>query len=163
MSWRMARALGPTGKDGLLGEINASAPNRSKLSDGGIGDARHAASVSDHNPCKCCRVVCARDFTNDPAGGFDAHAFAEWLRERVLAGEERVRYIISNRRIASGRGQNHPAGVWRKYSGANPHNKHVHVSVRHGATFYDDTRPWGWHPRDGTATTTTPTTTGATT
>ena len=161
MSWRMARSLGPTGTDGLLGEINASAPERSKASDGGIGDPRHAARTSDHNPCKCCRVVCARDFTHDPGGGFDAHAFAEWLRERVIAGEARVRYVISDRRIYSGRGQTHPAGLWRKYSGANPHTKHVHVSVRHGAAQYDDVKPWGWHPREGTATTTTPTTTGS--
>jgi len=113
------------------------------------------------NPCRCCRVVCARDFTHDPAGGFDAHAFADWLRERVIAGEARVRYVISNRRIFSGRGQTHPAGLWRTYSGSNPHTKHVHVSVRHGAAQYDDGKPWGWHPRDGTATTTTPTTTGS--
>lgn len=156
----MARALGPTGKDGLLGEVNASAPNRSKLSDGGIGDARHARTVSDHNPCTCCKVVTARDFTHDPDGGFDAHAFAEWLRARVIAGEARVRYVISNRRIYSGRGQNHPTGLWRKYTGSNPHAKHVHVSVRHGAAHYDDVRPWGWHPRDGTATMTTAPTTG---
>lgn len=145
MSWRMAKALGATGKLGLLGEINDAAPTRSKASDGGIGDARHAKSVSDHNPCKCCRVVTARDFTHDPKHGFDAGAFAEWLRARVLAGETRVKYVIYNRRIFSGQGQNHPAGVWRKYTGTNPHTKHVHLSVRHGA-FMDDDRPWGWPP-----------------
>lgn len=48
MSWRVAAALGATGKNGLLGEVNARAPTRSKVSDGGIGDARHSASVSDH-------------------------------------------------------------------------------------------------------------------
>ncbi len=155
MSWRLARSLGATGTQGLLGEINSSAPNRSKASDGGIGDTRHAASVSDHNPCSCCKVVAARDFTHDPKGNFDSYEFAEWLRQRVLAGETRVRYVISNGRIFSGRGQNHPAGLWRKYTGKNKHAHHVHVSVRHGAALYDDTRPWGWHPRP------TPTPTGA--
>lgn len=146
----MAKALGATGTLGLLGEVNASAPTRSKASDGGIGDARHARSVSDHNPCRCCRVVTARDFTHDPAGGFDAGAFAEWLRHRVATGREpRVKYVISNRRIFSGVNQPHPAGVWRKYTGANPHTKHVHVSVRHDAQHYDNAAPWGWPPTKG--------------
>jgi len=147
MSWRMAQALGATGKLGLLGEINNSAPNRSKVSDGGIGDARHAAATSDHNPCRCCRVVTARDFTHDPKGGFDSYQFAEWLRQRVLAGEQRVKYVISNRRIFSGQGQAHKAGQWRAYHGKNPHAHHVHVSVRHDAKFRDDASAWGWFPR----------------
>src|SRR5690349_15589562 len=100
MAWRLATSLGATGTLGLLGEVNAAAPQRSKVSDGGIGDPRHAASVSDHNPCRCCGgVVTARDFTHDPRGGFDSYAFAEWLRGRVLAGERRVKYVISNGRI----------------------------------------------------------------
>lgn len=145
MSWRMAKTLGATGQLGLLGEINATAPNRSKASDGGIGDARHSALTSDHNPCRCCRVVAARDFTHDPKGGFDSYAFAEWLRKRVESGREpRVKYVISNGRIYSGEGQSFKAGLWRKYTGANKHAHHVHVSIRHGAKFYDDASPWGW-------------------
>jgi hypothetical protein len=145
MSWRLAAALGGNPKQGLLGEINAAAPGRSVVRDGGIGDQRHAKTASDHNPCACCGVVCARDFTHDPAGGFDAHAFAEWLRLRVAAGQEpRVKYVISNRRIFSGEGQTHPVGVWRKYGGKNPHAHHVHVSVRHEVA--DDLGPWGWPP-----------------
>jgi hypothetical protein len=143
----MAAALGATGTAGLLGEINAAAPGRSRAADGGIGDARHAASTSDHNPCDCCAVVCARDFTHDPAGGFDSYVFAKWLRLRVLAGEPRVLYVISNGRIFSGHGQQHPAGLWRPYTGRNKHAHHVHVSVRHGADFYDDPTPWGWPPQ----------------
>jgi hypothetical protein len=145
MSWRLAHALGGTPRAGLLGEINAAAPQRSVASDGGIGDTRHARSKSDHNPCRCCAIVCARDFTHDPKGGFDSYVFAEWLRQRVIDGlEPRVKYVISNGRIYSGEGQNHPAGVWRKYRGNNPHAHHVHVSVRHDAC--DDTAPWGWPP-----------------
>lgn len=142
MSWRLAKSLGGTGTLGLLGEINRRAPNRSKISDGGIGDARHSASVSDHNPCRCCRVVTARDFTHDPKGGFDSYAFADWLRDRVLAGEQRVKYVISNKKIFSGHGQAHPAARWRIYTGKNAHAHHVHVSVRHDLK--DDDRPWGW-------------------
>jgi hypothetical protein len=147
-SWRLAKSLGATGTQGLLGEINARAPHRNKASDGGIGDARHSAATSDHNPCKCCRVVCARDFTHDPAGGFDSYAFAEWLRQRVLADppEARVKYVISNGRIFSGPGQSQPVGRWRPYTGSNKHAHHVHVSVRHPASGYDATAPWGWFP-----------------
>ena len=149
MSWRLAKALGGRFDEGLLGEVNNSAPKRSKVSDGGVGDTRHAAKTSDHNPCKCCSVVCARDFTHDPAGGFDSYLFAEWLRTRVLSGEPRVRYVISNGRIFSGLGQSHPAGVWRAYQGSNKHAHHVHVSVRHGAEHYDNDAPWGWPPAPG--------------
>ena len=43
MSWDVFNRL-----DQLLAEINASAPNRNKASDGSIGDADHSASTSDH-------------------------------------------------------------------------------------------------------------------
>jgi len=147
-TWRVAGSLGATRTDGLLGEINARAPRRGKAADGAIGDAAHGARQSDHNPCSCCGVVCARDFTHDPKHGFDSYAFAEWLRDRVRADppEARVKYVISNGRIFSGVGQAHPAGVWRPYTGKNKHAHHVHVSVRHDAAVFDDAAPWGWHP-----------------
>lgn len=139
MAWRVAASL-----QQLLAEVNASAPNRSKASDGALGDAQHSSRASDHNPCDCHGVVCARDFTHDPAGGFDAHAFADWLVAEVRSGEPRVKYVISRGKIASGHGQAHPAGVWRPYSGANAHVKHTHVSVRHPQVLFDDDRRWGW-------------------
>lgn len=139
MNWRMAGSL-----NGLRNEVNSRAPERSVASDGGIGDTRHASRKSDHNPCDCCGVVCAFDFTHDPAAGFDADAFAEWLRERVTSGmETRVKYVIWNRQIFSGPAQGKLIGEWRPYKGSNPHTKHVHVSVRHGGG-HDDDAPWGW-------------------
>jgi len=142
--WRVAISLGATTRDGLLGEINRSAPKRNKEDDGSIGDASHSSRTSDHNPNKA-GVVCARDFTHDPVGGFNAHSFADWLAKRVQNFKEpRVKYIISNRRIASGVGQNYPAGVWRPYTGSNPHTHHCHVSVRSTPQYYDDDAPWGW-------------------
>ena len=145
MAWRMAAAL-----ERLRLEVNAAAPDRATASDGGIGDARHGARTSDHNPCPCCTVVCARDFTHDPAGGLDAARLAAWLRARIMADppERRVRYVIWDRRICSGHGQPHPAGAWRAYRGSNPHTRHVHVSVRHGAEHYDNATPWGWPPAE---------------
>lgn len=136
MSWYVANCL-----DVLLDEINASAPHRSKASDGSIGDADHAASTSDHNPCDCHEAVCARDFTHDPSGGFDSYEFAEWLRQRCDDGKEtRVKYVISNRKIASATDD----WAWRTYTGSNPHDHHVHVSACHPAGSFDDDDPWGW-------------------
>lgn len=143
-SWRVAKCL-----DQLLAEVNASAPNRSKASDGSIGDADHQNTNSDHNPWCQGWVVTARDITHDPAGGFDSYAYAEWQRQRcrgdiLLNGEReiRVKYIISNRKIAS------PTDnwAWRNYTGSNPHDHHVHISVDCTAEggYMDSTDPWGW-------------------
>ena len=54
----------------LLKQVNAQAPGRSKVSDGGIGDEEHSSRASDHNP-NAAGVVQALDLTHDPAGGFD--------------------------------------------------------------------------------------------
>lgn len=145
--WRLAKALGGGPTEGLLGEINRVSPDRNRKSDGGIGDVAHSARTSDHNPCDCCGIVCARDFTHDPPR-FDSYAFAEWLRKRVLGGELRVKYVISDGKIFSGWGQKHQPAVWRPYSGKNRHAHHVHVSVRHDAAYYDDAAPWGWGEED---------------
>lgn len=119
----------------LRNQIDERWPLRSKASDGWIGDARHAARKSDHNP-NAAGVVCALDITHDPAHGLDA----TWLAERLrLARDPRLAYVISAGRIAN------PAiadGAWRPYKGANPHTRHVHVSVRQDAALYDDGRPW---------------------
>lgn len=127
----------------LRDQVNAAFPNRNKASDGWIGDASHAASASDHNP-NSQGVVNALDLTNDPANGFDVHALAERLR---VSRHPNLRYIISNRRIAS-------AGTgwaWAAYNGANPHEKHAHFSVGQPTTTtgdgqstsnYDDASDW---------------------
>ena len=136
MSWYVGRSL-----DVLRDEINASAPNRSKRSDGSIGDAAHSSRTSDHNPCDCHRAVCARDITHDPAGGFNSYSFAEWLRQRCAWGQEtRVKYIISNRKIASPKS----GWAWRSYTGSNPHSQHVHISVSHGPELFDNRNTWEW-------------------
>lgn len=137
--WRVADSL-----QTLLEEINARAPRRSKASDGSIGDAAHASRDSDHNPWVkdgASGVVTARDFTDDPDDGFDASSFADWLRARCKAGtENRVKYIISDRRIASATKD----WAWRTYNGPNAHTKHVHVSVHPTKTLFDSTKAWGW-------------------
>lgn len=140
MAWRVAKSL-----DKLLAQINAKFPNRSKVSDGGIGDASHSARESDHNPDDN-GVVCARDYTHDPAHGFDSYAFADQLR---LVGDPRVKYIISNRRISNPSIQ---GGAWRPYTGSNPHDHHVHVSVKDIASLYDSDATWNVPMLTGTET-----------
>lgn len=131
MSWYVARGL-----DVLLGQLNAKAPNRSKVSDGSIGDASHSARESDHNPTGTGQV-CARDFTNDPAGGLAG----QWLADALVASRDpRIKYVIFNHRIIDSRAGQHP-WQWMPYSGANAHEHHVHVSVLAGA-LGDNTAPW---------------------
>ncbi|MFD8499857.1 hypothetical protein [Amycolatopsis sp. NPDC059657] len=132
MGWRVARSL-----DVLLGQLNTLAPRRSKASDGSIGDAAHASRDSDHNPWYGPGIVTARDFTHDPAGGLDGNWLAETL---VESRDPRIKYVIWNRRIVDSRPGNSP-WRWIPYHGANPHTKHVHVSVIPNASA-DDQRAW---------------------
>lgn len=124
MAWRVARSL-----DVLLGQLNTRAPNRSKASDGSIGDAAHASRVSDHNP-DAQGIVRARDFTHDPAGGLDCH----WLAAQLVASRDaRIKYVIWDRRIWQ--------GSWQPYNGADDHTHHLHLSVVAGPAA-DTTTPW---------------------
>lgn len=136
--WRIAAAL-----TRLRDQVNVAAPRRSKKSDGTVGDAAHASRASDHNPWvrdAGVGVVTAMDITHDPAGGCDAHRLADALRR---AGDPRIKYIISNRRIASAAPKGSvPAWAWRAYTGSNPHNHHAHFSVRADKAGYDATGDW---------------------
>lgn len=136
MAWRIAASL-----EHLLAQVNAQWPGRRKDSDGGIGNAEHASRSSDHNPWVMdgkTGVVTARDFTHDPRSGCDSYMLAQAL---IDSRDPRIKFVISNRRIASGAGGPSP-WKWRKYTGANPHDHHCHVSVREEKKFYDDTTVW---------------------
>jgi hypothetical protein len=140
--WRIAEAL-----LALRKQVNALAPGRSKASDGAIGDPAHQSRASDHNPWVtdgAGGVVTAMDITHDPAHGCDAGRLAETLR---TARDGRVKYIISNRRIAAAEPkQGQPPWAWRPYAGRNPHDHHVHISVHPEKAKYDSTAKW---PIDG--------------
>lgn len=125
MAWRLAMSLVQLGH-----EVNRMAPNRSKASDGTIGDSSHSSRTSDHNPDSR-GVVRARDITHDPANGLDCHKLADQIKDDV-----RVKYLIWDRRIWN------PSisRSWRSYSGSNPHTKHLHVSVR--TDNGDNTQAW---------------------
>jgi hypothetical protein len=118
----------------LFAEINTIAPGRSKATDGTIGDSAHQQRKSDHNPDQG-GVVRAIDVTHDPAGGADMAVIAERLR---LRRDPRAKYVIFNRRIAS----KNTDWVWRKFTGTNPHTKHMHVSVVADARA-NETTSWG--------------------
>lgn len=133
MRWDVAKSL-----DKLLAQINEMAPGRSKASDGSIGDTAHQAeSFSDHNPedkpGSEPDEVDARDFTHDPAHGADMFQISEALRQ---SRDYRIKYVIFYDRYFSPK----TGWAWVKYTGANKHRKHMHVSVNDKDD--DSTTPW---------------------
>lgn len=139
--WRVAACLLR-----LREQLNAKFPDRKKDSDGTIGDMAHCPGSSDHCPNIVeagVGVVTAMDITHDPAHGLDAGAIAELLRQNR---DPRIKYIISNSRIANFRAlDGKPPFAWRPYTGANPHSRHFHLSVKPGKTGpggYDTADDW---------------------
>jgi hypothetical protein len=114
----------------LLRQATALAPKRMKASDGLLPSAAHlkASPNSDHN------TGLAVDLTHDPKNGIDCDVIFEKLKE-----DERVDYLIFKGKIWS---RTRRKEGNRKYSGSNPHNKHLHVSIF--STHADDTSPWFW-------------------
>jgi len=114
----------------VLRQATAIAPKRMKASDGLLPSAAHLkqSPTSDHN------TGLAVDLTHDPKNGIDCELIFEKLKE-----DERVAYLIFNKKIWSR--QRRKEGN-RKYSGSNPHTKHLHISINDSHA--DDTSPWFW-------------------
>jgi hypothetical protein len=129
MTWRVAQSLLV-----LREQINTAWPNRSKASDGTIGDPAHRAegSGSDHNPNHA-GVVCALDVTHDPANGVDIDKLSDAL---AASKDPRIKYIIANGMILVPPDY---GWVWKPYNGANPHTSHMHISVYGN---YDNPAKW---------------------
>ena len=111
----------------LREQFDDSFPDRDRRSDGWIGDLRHSARPSDHNPDRETGIVRAIDVDRDvhKSGKPDFMPdIADQIRLAAKAGEKRVSYIIFAGRIASSR----MGWRWRPYKGSNPHNHHLHVS-----------------------------------
>jgi hypothetical protein len=109
----------------LREQIDDAFPDRDRMApEGWLGDSRHAARRSDHNPDPDSGVVRAYDFNHNLSpNSAEAHDFANQLR--LLARvDKRISYIIYDGRIASWIGNY----KWRKYRGINPHRTHIHVS-----------------------------------
>ena len=113
----------------LREQIDDSFPDRDRTSDGWIGDTRHAHRKSDHNP-DAQGWVRAIDIDRDLFKGSKPDIMpdlADQLRAACKSkSEKRISYIIFDGRIAS------PilGWRWRKYTGANKHTKHMHVSFK---------------------------------
>ena len=109
----------------VLRQATKISPKRSKASDGLLPSKAHQAQNpnSDHN------TGLAVDLTHDPARGIDCHDIYEQLKR-----DKRVKYLIFKGQIwMPGRGD-------KPYTGSNPHNKHLHISIKDNCG--DDTSPW---------------------
>jgi hypothetical protein len=94
----------------LRDQIDTWYPDRRSTSDGWIGDARHSATKSDHNPDKsgCVRAVDV-DSRLDSSEGISIY-LADQIR-KCAKTDKRISYVIHNGMIAS-RILNFK---WRKY------------------------------------------------
>jgi hypothetical protein len=107
----------------LREQIDDAFPDRDRTSDGWIGDAKHAARKSDHNPTNE-GIVRAIDIDADlKSHKSEAFDLADQLR-LLAKSDKRISYIIFNGKIASWRGNY----KWRPYKGINPHKTHIHCS-----------------------------------
>lgn len=113
----------------LREQIDDNFPSRDRKSDGWIADARHMrAGKSDHIP-DAQGWVRAIDIDRDLSGHTKPDIMpdlADELRLYAKRNSKRIAYIIFEGRIAS------PilGWRWRKYTGANKHNHHCHVSFK---------------------------------
>ena len=106
-------------------QVDDSYPDRDRTSDGWVGDVRHSARTSDHNP-DAKGIVRAIDIDRDLAGKKKPDLMPDLADQIRLCAksDKRISYIIFNGKIASSR----MGWRWRKYSGINPHTKHCHIS-----------------------------------
>ena len=107
-------------------QVDDCYPDRDRTSDGWIGDTRHSARPSDHNPDST-GIVRAIDIDRDLSGKAKADLMpdlADQIRLCARAGDKRIAYVIFNGKISSSKKN----WAWRPYSGVNPHRHHCHVS-----------------------------------
>jgi hypothetical protein len=114
----------------VLRQATAISPSRKKASDGLLPSAAHIkqSPSSDHN------TGYAVDLTHDPKNGIDCTDIFEKLKE-----DKRVKYLIFQGKIWS---KEKAKQGNRDYTGSNPHNKHLHISINDGMG--NDTSPWFW-------------------
>jgi hypothetical protein len=108
----------------LRDQVDTWFPDRCvKSPEGWLGDSRHSARKSDHNP--------------DGFGwvrGLDLNSrlessdsLAPYLADQIriaAKSDQRISYVIYNGRICS----KILNWRWRKYKGINPHKRHIHIS-----------------------------------
>lgn len=138
----------------LRDEINRIAPNRSKTSDGTIGDEAHQERTSDHNDDEVGKVpvkdadskheVHALDVDKDlNQPGLTMHDIVNHTLARCRRdnsdpeNEARLTYIIWDGFI-------YQAPSWKKvkYTGDNQHKEHAHFSAEYVTALEADTSSW---------------------
>ena len=114
----------------VLRQATAISPLRMKASDGLLPSNAHLkqSPVSDHN------TGLAVDLTHDPKNGIDCADIFEKIKE-----DKRVKYLIFKGKIWS---KEKAKQGNRQYTGSNPHNKHLHISIE--SSLSTDTSPWFW-------------------
>ena len=117
----------------VLRQATALWPKREKASDGLLPSRAHITQSpnSDHN------TGFAVDLTNDPKKGVDCAVIFKKLKK-----DKRVKYLIFRSVIWSQeRGS-------RAYTGSNPHNKHIHISIKENCgKDTSDWFPWVGEPK----------------
>jgi hypothetical protein len=113
----------------LREQFDDTFPDRDRTSDGWIGDTRHAARKSDHNPDEQ-GWVRAIDVDKDLHKGSKPDLMPDLVDQLRLAckakTEKRISYIIFDGQICS----SILNWKWRKYTGANKHKAHAHFSFK---------------------------------
>jgi len=99
--------------------------DRDRTSDGWIGDSRHSARKSDHNP-DAQGWVRAIDVDRDLSGKAKPDLMPDVADQlRILAkSDKRISYIIFAGKIASAKS----LWRWKTYTGINKHIHHCHIS-----------------------------------
>ena len=109
----------------LREQIDDCFGDRDRTSDGWLGDSRHAARKSDHNPDEQ-GWVRAIDIDRDLSGKPKPDIMPDLADQlRILAKtDRRIAYLIFDGRIASRKSYFR----WKPYQGINAHRHHLHVS-----------------------------------
>jgi hypothetical protein len=107
----------------LRDQVDTWFPDRRTASDGWVGDSRHATRKSNHNPDEF-GWVRAVDIDSRLES---SESLAPYLADQIRVAaksDPRLSYVIFNGRICS----KILNWRWRKYSGINPHKRHIHIS-----------------------------------
>ncbi len=108
----------------LYRQANERWPGRPRSHDGSIGDRAHSARKSDHNP-NWRGAICAIDV------GVNRQQGDELVTLLVTQRDPRIKYVIWHGQMwRSYAKPGIPAWSAAPYRGSNPHNYHVHISVR---------------------------------
>ena len=108
----------------LRDQVDTWFPDRcTKSPEGWLGDSRHSARKSDHNPDRF-GWVRGLDLNSRLES---SDSLAPYLADQIriaAKSDSRISYVIFNRRICS----KILNWKWRNYKGINPHTKHIHIS-----------------------------------